>query len=129
MPPKSDRSLRSSTIDQSQSTSGKNVKPGNYDNMSSSEILNAILARNSDPVIDKMLMVLIEKPSSESIAKVENKVEKLEAEKRGRSVVISGLSGSPPGVCENFRFTVYVLRFTAIFGVSFSVYRLTGFGA
>ncbi|KIH51133.1 hypothetical protein ANCDUO_18783 [Ancylostoma duodenale] len=64
--------------------------PDDLDNMSSSDLLQATIAQNSDPIVDIMLRKLVGKLARET-------AEKIEEEKRARSVVISGLAEAPPG--------------------------------
>ncbi|KAK6735835.1 hypothetical protein RB195_018842 [Necator americanus] len=69
------------TVESSQST-----EP-NYSELSASDLISSIAERNKDPVIGKMLAVLAEKVKTDF-------VEQLEADKRSRSMVISGLPES-----------------------------------
>lgn len=60
-----------------------------YAGMSTSELFEAMLDRNSDPLVDEMLRALIDKLPVET-------TEEIEEEKRNRSVVISGLKECSP---------------------------------
>ncbi|KAK6764800.1 hypothetical protein RB195_024936 [Necator americanus] len=59
----------------------------NYNELSAAELISAIAERNKDPVISKMLAALSEKVRMDF-------AEQFEADKRSRSVVISGLPDS-----------------------------------
>ncbi|XGW16282.1 hypothetical protein V3C99_001610, partial [Haemonchus contortus] len=99
MPPKVDRtSRRKETVpgglsqgDRSQ-VEGFNSEavPDEKDlrKLSASELLKALLKRNTDPIVGKMLNVLSEKISNEIS-------EQVEAEKRARSLVVSGIDEAP----------------------------------
>ena len=104
MPAKTSRSLKTRTstevaVDET-TNSGSDV---DYSALSSSDILDAIVARNKDPTIEKMLMALVGKLSTELCAKFENRFDKLENDKRERSVVISGLSEAGPNLTSSRR--------------------------
>lgn len=94
MPPKSVRSQKRSVVPTSNASSSKPNATAEIDantdmsNMSPSDRLSAIIARNSDPTIGKMLTVLVEKLQTEASCKIEAKLEKLEDDKRDRIVVI-----------------------------------------
>ncbi|KIH46847.1 hypothetical protein ANCDUO_23097, partial [Ancylostoma duodenale] len=60
-----------------------------YASMSTSELFKAALDRNSDPVMDIILRTLIDRLPMET-------TEKIEEEKRNRSIVTSGLRESSP---------------------------------
>ncbi|XGW11675.1 hypothetical protein V3C99_012840 [Haemonchus contortus] len=62
-----------------------------FHNLSTQELLQAISERNKDPVIDRMLKALASKIPEEVSAGIE-------AEKRGRSLVIAGLPESSPNL-------------------------------
>ncbi|KAK6755579.1 hypothetical protein RB195_014133 [Necator americanus] len=92
MPAKSTRTAKRQTPLSSQTTSGvetrvvessQSTEP-NYSEMSASDLISSITERNKDPVIGKMLAVLAEEDKTDF-------VEQLEADKRSRSIVISGL--------------------------------------
>ncbi|KAK6755578.1 hypothetical protein RB195_014133 [Necator americanus] len=93
MPAKSTRTAKRQTPLSSQTTSGvetrvvessQSTEP-NYSEMSASDLISSITERNKDPVIGKMLAVLAEEDKTDF-------VEQLEADKRSRSIVISGQS-------------------------------------
>ncbi|EYC34582.1 hypothetical protein Y032_0001g480 [Ancylostoma ceylanicum] len=60
-----------------------------FDAMPFAELKNAIFDRNSDPLLDRMLRFLINRMPSLA-------AEKIEEEKRGRSIVISGIKEASP---------------------------------
>ncbi|KIH56755.1 hypothetical protein ANCDUO_13061 [Ancylostoma duodenale] len=59
--------------------------------MSPADLLNAILDRNSDPVVDRMLRACIGKMPLLA-------TERIEKEKRSRSIMIAGLEEAPPNL-------------------------------
>ncbi|RCN42638.1 hypothetical protein ANCCAN_11389 [Ancylostoma caninum] len=64
-----------------------------YSKLTSAEL---IMARNSDPVINKMLLALSEKAKVECLAMIEY-------EKRGRSIVLDGMEEAPADVSPSMR--------------------------
>ncbi|VDO36388.1 unnamed protein product [Haemonchus placei] len=99
MPPKVDRTHRKKDVHdissnpkatQSASTqlSGTPSLDTDYAMLSASQLLKAVLERNTDPVIEKMLLALAEKIPKEMS-------ELMEADKRSRSIVLSGLEEAP----------------------------------
>uniref|UniRef100_A0A7I4XYW4 Uncharacterized protein n=1 Tax=Haemonchus contortus TaxID=6289 RepID=A0A7I4XYW4_HAECO len=100
MPPKVDRLHRKKeALDNSGSSkiaqcapsqsSGTLSVDAEYAGLSASQLIKAVLERNTDPEIEKMLLVLADKVPKEMS-------ELLEAEKRSRSIVLSGLEEAPP---------------------------------
>ncbi|KAK6733715.1 hypothetical protein RB195_017462 [Necator americanus] len=95
MPVKSTRTAKRQTPLSSQATSGIETRAvessqptePNYSEMSASDFISSIAERNKDPVIGKMLVVPAETVKTDF-------VEQLEADKRSRSIVISGLPES-----------------------------------
>ncbi|KAK5984375.1 hypothetical protein GCK32_022840 [Trichostrongylus colubriformis] len=59
-----------------------------YATLSATQLIKAVLERNSDPLIEKMQLVLAGKISKDVS-------EFLEADKRSRSIVISGIDDAP----------------------------------
>lgn len=99
MPPKSTRSGKGVSTVSTNTNPINSVEPDpsdDYSKMSSSELINSIMARNSDPIISKMLLALSDKIQAECF-------DMIEAEKRGRSIVLAGLDEAPSDLSPNLR--------------------------
>ncbi|EYC13613.1 hypothetical protein Y032_0043g815 [Ancylostoma ceylanicum] len=67
-----------------------------YNQLTSAQLISAIMARNSDPIINDMLLALSEKVKVECLSMIET-------EKRGRSIVLAGLEEAPVDVGPSMR--------------------------
>ncbi|VDO24909.1 unnamed protein product [Haemonchus placei] len=100
MPAKSKRNKRKDSAGDAVATISAKQTPdlgvdgpfqSDFHSLSTQELLHAISERNKDPVIDKMLKALASKIPEEVSTGIE-------AEKRGRSLVIAGLPESSPNL-------------------------------